>query len=91
MEQGDHCGPGRLGILYGHALTQCLGPDKVTFLAEGERLNQLRQEEAGATENPASFRSQTIWRARLSCCCSREGPGSGGGHGPGRPYVGRRQ
>ena len=55
MEQVTIVGRGALGILYGHALTQCLGPDKVTFLAEGERLNQLRQEEAWCNGEPCQF------------------------------------
>ena len=55
MEQVTIVGRGALGILYGHALTQCLGPDKVTFLAEGERLNRLRQEEAWCNGEPCQF------------------------------------
>lgn len=46
MEQVTIVGMGALGILYGNALAKCLGREKVTFLAEGERLERLRREGA---------------------------------------------
>ena len=41
MEQVTIVGMGALGILYGNALAKCLGREKVTFLAEGERLERM--------------------------------------------------
>ena len=54
MEQVTIVGGGALGILLRPRLAQCLGPDKVTFLAE-ERLNRLRQEEAWCNGEPCQF------------------------------------
>ena len=49
-------GMGAMGILLGHAFSRALGPDNVTFLAKGERLERCRREGAWCNGEPCAFR-----------------------------------
>ena len=48
-------GMGALGILYGDAFSKALGPDKVRFLASGERLARCRQADVTYNGEPCHF------------------------------------
>lgn len=48
-------GMGALGILYGDAFSKALGPGKVRFLADGERLQRCRQAEITYNGEPCRF------------------------------------
>lgn len=48
-------GMGALGILYGNALSKHLGADRVRFLADGRRLERLRQAEVRCNGETCAF------------------------------------
>lgn len=48
-------GMGALGILYGDAFSKALGPDKVRFLASGDRLARCRQADVTYNGEPCHF------------------------------------
>ena len=49
-------GMGAMGILLGDAFSKALGPDKVSFLARGARLERYRREGAWCNGEPCHFR-----------------------------------
>ena len=49
-------GLGAMGILFGDLAVKNLGPDRVRFLADGERLERYRRDGARCNGEPCGFR-----------------------------------
>lgn len=56
IDQVTFVGMGALGIMLGNEFVKTLGPEKVRFLADGERLERYRREGATCNGVPCDFR-----------------------------------